>query len=78
MLPAPVRRGRVRRATDGAPSPHRGRPGAVPTARSRRGAHVARLDEIMDQTHHADVKTVRRYVRNARAIRASAAAKLGL
>jgi integrase len=38
----------------------------------------ARLDEIMDQTHQADVKTVMRYVRNARAIRLSAAAKLGL
>jgi hypothetical protein len=31
----------------------------------------------MDQTHQADVKTVMRYVRNARAIRLSAA-KLGL
>ncbi len=38
----------------------------------------ARLDEIMDQTHQADVKTVMRYVRNARSIRLSAAAKLGL
>ena len=38
----------------------------------------ARLDEIMDQTHQTDVKTVMRYVRNARAIRLSAAAKLGL
>ena len=38
----------------------------------------ARLDEIMDQTGHARVDTVMRYVRNARALRASAAAKLGL
>ena len=38
----------------------------------------ARLDEIMDQTHQTDVKTVMRYVRNARAIRLSAAARLGL
>ena len=38
----------------------------------------ARLDEIMDQTHQVDVKSVMRYVRNARSIRASAAAKLGL
>lgn len=38
----------------------------------------ARLDEIMDQTGQKDVATVMRYVRNARAVRASAAAKLGL
>lgn len=38
----------------------------------------ARVDEIMDQTGQKDVKTVMRYVRNARAVRASAAAKLGL
>ena len=34
--------------------------------------------EIMDQTGQKDVKTVMRYVRNARSVRASAAAKLGL
>lgn len=38
----------------------------------------ARVDEIMDQTGQKDVKTVMRYVRNARSVRASAAAKLGL
>jgi integrase len=38
----------------------------------------ARLDEIMDQTGQKDVATVMRYVRNARAVRTSAAAKLGL
>lgn len=38
----------------------------------------ARIDEIMDQTGQKDVKTVMRYVRNARSVRASAAAKLGL
>lgn len=32
----------------------------------------------MDQTGHARVDTVMRYVRNARELRASAAAKLGL
>ncbi len=37
-----------------------------------------RLDEIMDQTHRAHVQTVMRDVRNARAIRLSAAARLGL
>jgi integrase len=38
----------------------------------------ARVDEIMDQTGHTRVDTLMRYVRNARAIRAGAAAKLGL
>lgn len=38
----------------------------------------ARVDEIMDQTGHTRVDTLLRYIRNARAIRAGAAAKLGL
>lgn len=67
-LDAYVRRG-VRRYAG-----HSLRAGFVTSA----AAAGARMDEIMDQTGHTRVDTLLRYIRNARSIRASAAARLGL